>query len=190
MSEPTATHVDGVPVQNMAAHLNTVESNSVQVLPASFYPSRLSHASHRRKEDGIRALLPLESRPGLISLLVGKPNSETFPITSMQFNIRDPTSPIGEATMQLTEEELDVGLQYTFTNGLPALREWIFGLQERLHGRRKGEGWTITIGAGSQDMIFKGVNALMDPGDTVLIEAPVYAGTLTIFHALDAEMIG
>ena len=50
---------------------------------------------------------------------------------------------------------LHIGLQYTFTNGLPALREWIIGLQERLHGRRKGEGWTVTIGAGSQDMIFK-----------------------------------
>ena len=73
----------------------------------------------------------------------------------MQFSIRDPISPGSEVSMQLTDEELHIGLQYTFTNGLPALREWIIGLQERTHGRHKGEGWTVTIGAGSQDMIFK-----------------------------------
>ncbi|KAH9831639.1 PLP-dependent transferase [Rhodofomes roseus] len=189
MSGATTTHVDGVPFQDSVTHSDTAPGSSLQVLPASFYASRLSHASLRRREDGIRALLPLESRPGLISLLAGKPNSETFPITSLQFNIRDPFTPNGETTMQLSEEELNIGLQYTLTSGLPDLREWIFGLQERLHGRRKGEGWTVTVGAGSQDMIFKGVNALMNPGDAILVETPVYAGTLTIFQALDAEMI-
>ena len=57
--------------------------------------------------------------------------------------------------LQLTDEELHIGLQYSLTNGLPALREWMFELQERIHGRHKGEGWTISIGAGATDMIFK-----------------------------------
>ena len=73
----------------------------------------------------------------------------------MQFNIRDPGSSGGDVSMQLTDQELHIGMQYTFTNGLPALREWIIGLQEHFHSRHKGEGWTVTIGAGSQDMIFK-----------------------------------
>ncbi|KAH9928352.1 pyridoxal phosphate-dependent transferase [Fomitopsis serialis] len=119
----------------------------------------------------------------------GETNSETFPITSMQFNIRDPLQPPnGEATMRLIEEELSVGSSTPLATAcLPAGVD--FGLQEHLHGRRKGEGWTVTIGAGSQDMIYKGVNALMNPGDVVLVEAPVYAGVLTIFHELNAEIL-
>ena len=69
------------------------------------------------------------------------------------------------------------------------------GLQERSHGRKSGEGWRLTIGNGSQDLIFKvkrsqilarsivlnpdpfrqAVNALVNPGDSVLVESPVYA---------------
>ncbi|EPT01700.1 hypothetical protein FOMPIDRAFT_1036169 [Fomitopsis schrenkii] len=189
MAGSTSTHVESVPDDIVTQPNGVKDSIAAKVLPPSFYRSRLSHAALRRRQDGIRALLPLESRPGVISLLAGKPNSETFPITSMKFNIRDPVSPNDEVPIQLTDEELHIGLQYTFTNGLPALREWIIGLQERLHGRHKGEGWNVTIGAGSQDMIFKGVNALLNPGDAVLVETPVYAGTLTILQNLDAEMI-
>lgn len=70
--------------------------------------------------------------------------------------MRDPISSSSEdVKMELTEEELQYGLQYSPTNGLPDLREWIFGLQAYLHGRQKGEGWTVSVGAGSQDLIYK-----------------------------------
>lgn len=99
-------------------------------------------------------MFPLENRPGLISLLAGKPNAETFPITSLQFTMRDPAA--GEdVKMELTPDELQHGLQYTPTNGLPELREWVLGLQAFQHNRYQGEGWTVSVGAGSQDLIFK-----------------------------------
>jgi hypothetical protein len=37
--------------------------------------------------------MPLESKPGLISMLAGKPNSSTFPFTSIQLTARSPTDP-------------------------------------------------------------------------------------------------
>ena len=46
-------------------------------------------------------------------------------------------------------------MQYGPTAGLPSLQEWIYGLQEKMHGRKKGEGWRVTIGGGSQDVIYK-----------------------------------
>ena len=109
-------------------------------------------------EITVRSLFPLEERPGVISLLAGKPNNATFPITSLQFTTRDPSAPSGSApgiNIELTEDELAVALQYSATAGLPELRDWVYALQEFSHGRRKGEGWQTSIGAGSQDLIFK-----------------------------------
>lgn len=163
-------------------------SETLNILPAAFYEARLSEAAKRIPEDGIRAMFPLENRPGLISLLAGKPNAETFPITSLQFTMRDPAA--GEdVKMELTPDELQHGLQYTPTNGLPELREWVFGLQEFQHNRYKGEGWTVSVGAGSQDLIFKAASALLNPGDAVLVEAPAYAGTIAILGLVGCEHI-
>jgi tryptophan aminotransferase len=103
----------------------------------------------------VRAVLHLEQTPGLISLLAGKPHSSTFPFTSFNFSVRDPIDPQKEVPVQLTPEELQLGLQYSPGKGIPALLEWLYGLQEVAQGRKKDEGWEITIGNGSQDLIYK-----------------------------------
>lgn len=51
------------------------------------YEDYLSTISRRRKPSAIRALQPLLSIPGMISLGGGMPNPKTFPITSLQFTI-------------------------------------------------------------------------------------------------------
>lgn len=103
----------------------------------------------------VRSLLPLESRPGLLSLLAGKPNVTTFPFTSMSFTTRSPSAPSQDIELSLTNDELAIGLQYGLTAGLDDLITWVYGLQELAHGRKKGEGWRTSIGAGSQDLIYK-----------------------------------
>lgn len=100
-------------------------------------------------------MLHLEQTPGLISLLAGKPHSSTFPITSLTFTLRDPIDPSVETPIHLTQAELDEGLQYGPTTGIPPLTEWVYGLQKAAHGRDKGEGWSVTIGNGAQDLIYK-----------------------------------
>ncbi|KAI8969505.1 PLP-dependent transferase [Trametes punicea] len=161
---------------------------SSRILPRAFYEPFMSESSKRRIEDPIRALLPLEDAPGVISLLVGKPNADTFPITSLQFGLRDPVTG-KETSIALSEQELAKGLQYSSTPGIQELLDWLVGLQEYSHGRKRGEGWGLCFGTGSSDLIYKAVNALLNPGDTALIEAPVYAGVLPVFHATGCEMI-
>ncbi|KAI1796868.1 PLP-dependent transferase [Ganoderma leucocontextum] len=164
-------------------------SFSLRVLQKTFYEPFISKSSKRRIEDPIRALLPLEdSRPGLISLLAGKPNADTFPITSLHFTLRDPVSN-EEVPVALTEAELARSLQYSASKGIPELLDWLIGLQEYSHGRKRDEGWDLTFGTGSSDLIYKAVNALLNPGDVALIEAPVYAGVIPVFHATGCEMI-
>ena len=142
----------------------------------------------------VRGLYPLESRPGLISLLAGKPNSTTFPLTSIELTSRSPTDPAHEIKTAISGATLAEGLQYGPTAGLPSLIDWVYGLQERVHGRKKGEGWRVSIGSGSQDVIYKAcsplrpavgshklgplvqaVMAMVNPGEPVLVESPVYA---------------
>ncbi|KAI0663886.1 PLP-dependent transferase [Cubamyces menziesii] len=159
-----------------------------RILSKDFYEPFMSQLSRRRIEDPIRALLPLEDRPGVISLLAGKPNAETFPITAMQFTLRDPVTN-EEVVVPLTEQELARGLQYGSSAGLPDLNDWLIGLQEHSHGRKRGEGWGLCFGTGSSDLIYKVCNALLDPGDVAMIEAPVYAGVVPMFHNTGCTMI-
>lgn len=91
----------------------------------------------------------------MISLLAGKPNAATFPLTSIKLTSRSPTDPSKEIETEINGKALAEGLQYGPTAGLPSLIEWVTGLQEREHGRKKGEGWRVSVGGGSQDVIYK-----------------------------------
>lgn len=108
--------------------------------------------------------MPLETSPGVISLLVGKPNTAGFPIKSLSFTSQDPNDPSKDIEVDLTPEELDLGLQYSPTAGIPQLVDWLYKLQEVCHGRKQGEGWKLSIGNGSQDLMYKVMSRLyVDP---------------------------
>lgn len=57
--------------------------------------------------------------------------------------------------MTIDGVDLAQSLQYGPTDGNQELREWLYGLQEKAHGRKRGEGWRISVGSGSQDLIYK-----------------------------------
>lgn len=154
-------------------------------LPAEYYDKWLSDTAKMRKPNAIRSLFALERRPGMISLLAGKPNPTTFPFVSFNMIARSAEDPSQNITHLFEGEELEEGLQYGETEGLPVLLEWLYGLQELSHDKVKGEGeWGITVGNGAQDVIYKAANAILDPGDVILVESPVYAGVIPIFETL------
>ncbi|EIW84422.1 PLP-dependent transferase [Coniophora puteana RWD-64-598 SS2] len=171
-------------------------------LPDSFYQPFLSDAAKIRKPSPIHVLVPLESTPGVISLMAGKPNGDMFPFRSFKFTIAPTTLPNyaeslvsgaplpgEEVEVELSGDTLRDGLQYGPTEGLPKLHEWYYGLQERYHGRKRDESWILTLGSGSQDLIFKAANSVLNPGDVVLIEAPAYGGVIPIFQNLQCEFV-
>ncbi|KAF9037710.1 PLP-dependent transferase [Panaeolus papilionaceus] len=177
---------DGTQAQNTS---NNDSAATVKALPASFYADFLSTLAKERKPSPIRTLYPLEKTPGLVSLLAGKPNAKTFPFTSVSVNARSPTDADKETTLIIKGDELTTALQYGDTTGFKSLVDWITGLQEFSHGRKRGEGWRVSIGSGSQDLIFKAVLALLNDGDAVLVESPVYAGVIPMFSSLHCEQI-
>ncbi|EJD49564.1 TdiD protein [Auricularia subglabra TFB-10046 SS5] len=156
------------------------------------YSNFLSTLSKSRKQNPIRGLLHLELEPGVISLLAGKPNPTTFPITGISFKARSPLSPGGaeEEDFELTPRQVSTALQYNFVAGVPDMVNWVTELQSHEHKQPVDPArWTVTIGSGGQDLIYKAFLALVNPGDPVLVEAPVYAGVIPIFQSLGCPAV-
>ena len=133
----------------------------------------------------VRGLLVLESTPGMLSLLAGKPAEQTFPITSISINVRSPTSPSEEVTLKIDSEggRISEALQYGRTNGQADLSAWLLAMQKHYHGRSEHPSWKLSVGAGSQDLLYKAFLALSNPGDSVLIEV---SGIIASFDDLSS----
>jgi len=130
-------------------------------------------------------LLSLEAKPGMLSMLAGKPNPSTFPFDHITVGIKNPAASFDSASstteITLNDAELAEALQYGPTAGMPALVEWLMKLTEEVHCTRQpsqkqgGEGgWRVSLGSGSQDLLYKVFYALLNPGDTIIVEGPTY----------------
>ena len=88
---------------------------------------------------------------------MGKPNPETFPFTSFSFTVRTPSADGTDSEREVTlkNKDLEEALQYGPTPGLPRLIKWLLELQEKVHERVLGEDWTLTCGAGGQELLYK-----------------------------------
>ncbi|KII84441.1 hypothetical protein PLICRDRAFT_118253, partial [Plicaturopsis crispa FD-325 SS-3] len=107
----------------------------------------------------------------------------------LSFTARSPSDPDNDVSLTVPSQDLADGLQYSATAGIPGLVDWIYGLLEISHGRKKGEGWRVSVGSGSQDLIYKAVMAMVNDGDSVLVESPVYAGVIPMFQTLHCDQI-
>jgi 2-aminoadipate transaminase len=117
------------------------------------------------------------SPPGVLSMTGGFPNPSTFP-----------SDELGELTARLLRDDAAVALQYTPVAGLGSVREYLMDRQEWLQGRRP-ELAELIVTSGGMDCIALMCQALIDPGDTVAVEAPSYLGALMAFGAAEAEVV-
>jgi tryptophan aminotransferase len=146
--------VEFLPAEYYTRFLSSLAKERKQS-PSEFHPLISSFLTNPPTHSSVRSLIPLESRPGLISLRAGQPNASTFPITSLTFTANSPHDSSEQKTLTISPELLATGLQYGATAGLKGLCEWFEGLQEKAHGRSRGEGWRVSVGTGSQDVIYK-----------------------------------
>lgn len=134
------------------------------------HESFLTAKSKRRKPSPIRALQPLVSQPGMISLGGGMPNTETFPFASLQLNLKSGKQ------LTLDTDRLHEALQYSPTPGLPSLLAALRRLQLREHTSSRESDFDITVTTGSQDGLSKAFDMLLEEDDTLLLESPTYSG--------------
>ncbi|KAF8300129.1 PLP-dependent transferase [Clavulina sp. PMI_390] len=188
LKQAVVTHNDGLPIATERLDA-PVPSAPAAAFPPEFYEPFFSAHSKTWSAGAIRGVMIHENKPGMLSLLAGKPNSSTFPITSLSMKIKSPVPPFTETTIELEQDKLDEALQYGPLIGQGDLVNQLFDLQLAFHGRKRDPSWRISIGAGGQDVIYKIITTLTDPGDVVLCEAPTWAGILPALRSSMAELV-
>ncbi len=135
-----------------------------------------ARTAHMRAST-IREMLKVTLQPDVISFGGGLPAPELFP-----------TEAIAQCTREVMEEYGARALQYTVTDGIPEMREWV---AQRLT-RRLGspfDAHQIIIVNGSQQGLDLLAKILVDPGDHVVMENPSYLGAIHAFDAYQARYL-
>ncbi|XP_027960173.1 kynurenine/alpha-aminoadipate aminotransferase, mitochondrial [Eumetopias jubatus] len=155
------------------------------------YARFLTATSAARKPSPIRVVTETWNRApkSVISLASGSPNPNTFPFTTAVITTKN-GKPI-----QFDEEMMKRALQYSQSAGIPELLSWLKQLQVKLHNpptinypASQGQ-MDICITSGSQDGLCKVFEMMVNPGDNVLLNEPVYSGTLQALKPLGCNII-
>ena len=82
-----------------------------------------------------------------------------------------------------------MALQYSATEGLASVRDYVSGRLESLEGRAPGAG-ELMITSGGIDCMELVAKSYVDPGDVVVVEAPTYLGGIMAFRGYEADVRG
>src|SRR5580692_9002286 len=126
----------------------------------------------------ITAILSLAGATDVITFSGGFPDPATFP--------RDV---LGEIAAKLIATDVAVALQYSPTEGLPGLRDYVAGRLASLQGLRPAEG-ELMITSGGIDCMELIAKSMVDTGDVVVVEAPTYLGAIMAFRGYEADLRG
>ena len=128
------------------------------------------------RSSAMRDLMEITTRPEVISLAGGLPDTTTFP----------PESFAAQMT-RIAQESAAEALQYGPTEGFARTKEVIAEVMGA-EGMNPDTDDVIVTTGGQQalDLISK---ALLDPGDVIVAEGPSYPGALNVFSSYEAESI-
>ena len=126
----------------------------------------------------ITAILSLAGATDVITFSGGFPDPATFP--------RDV---LGEIAAKLIATDVAVALQYSPTEGLPGLRDYVAGRLASQQGRRPAAG-ELMITSGGIDCMELIAKSMVDTGDVVVVEAPTYLGAIMAFRGYEADLRG
>ena len=128
--------------------------------------------------SAIRELFKLLGKPGIISFAGGFPDSAMFDIEGIR-----------EASQQALTEEPGPSLQYGATEGYHPLREQLveFMSSKGIQGLDLNQ---LIVTTGSQQALDLVGKTLLEPGDTVLVEAPTFLATIQCFRLYGPKVLG
>jgi 2-aminoadipate transaminase len=129
------------------------------------------------KASSIREILKIIQSSDVISLAGGMPDPITFPAEELN-----------RITVEILQKDSARALQYSSTEGLVKLREFLFNWLQLDHQKFNID--NIVITSGSQQGLDLVSKAFLDPGDVVIVELPSYLAALNAFKSYGAEMIG
>jgi 2-aminoadipate transaminase len=142
---------------------------------ADFAPA-FARRTRLRGGDELTTILA-GSPPGVLSMTGGFPNPATFP-----------TDELDEIAARLVRDDAAVALQYAPCAGIASVREYLIERQEQVQARRP-EHAELIVTSGGMECIALMCQALIDPGDTIAVEAPSYLGALMAFGGAEADVV-
>ncbi|MGK3942489.1 PLP-dependent aminotransferase family protein [Streptomyces caeruleatus] len=124
----------------------------------------------------VRDILAVTARPEVINFAGGLPAPELFDAEG-----------IAQAYRAVLDEVPQRALQYSTTEGEPVLRE---ALAQRMSARGPAtDADDVLVTTGSQQALSLLATALIEPGDTVLVESPCYLAALQAFRFAGARVV-
>lgn len=124
----------------------------------------------------IREILKVTAQPDVISFAGGLPAPELFPVEEIR-----------RAADTVLTQHGSRALQYSQSEGVPPLREWIAGEMVRRGIRARAEDVLVTNG--SQQVLDLAGKLFLDPGDVVLTENPTYLAAIQAFQTFEARFV-
>jgi 2-aminoadipate transaminase len=128
------------------------------------------------RSSAMRDMMSLTERPDVISLAGGLPETRTFP-----------PELYAKLMSEVAAESTARALQYGPTEGMACTVECIVEVMAQ-------EGTTVDpdevlVTTGGQQVIDLMCKSLIDPGDTIVAEAPTYPGAVPTFDAYQANVV-
>jgi 2-aminoadipate transaminase len=142
------------------------------------WDTRLARRTHALGGSEITAILSLAGASDVITFTGGFPEPATFPADTL-----------ADIAARLIAEEPGVALQYSATEGLASMREYVSGRLAAQQGRAPGAG-ELMITSGGIDCLELLAKSYLDPGDAVVVEAPTYLGGIMAFRGYEADVRG
>ena len=128
---------------------------------------RLASRTAGLRSSAIRDLLKLTEMSDMLSLAGGLPTPDSFPLPDLR---READRLLGEYGPKV--------VQYSATDGVLDLRQWIADTYTRSLGRTVAVEGEILVTHGSQQALDLLAKVLVDPGDVVVSESPAYLGAV------------
>ena len=124
----------------------------------------------------LEGIVDLAAAPGVVSFAGGIPDPELFDL-----------APVTEAYDWVLTHQGRRALQYGVSEGETELREQA---ARRLSRTLPTDASQIRVTSGSQEGLFVIAQAMLEPGDVVLVESPTYLAAVQAFAVHGARMVG
>lgn len=136
---------------------------------------RLARRFNQVKSSPVRDILAVVGRDDVISFAGGVPDASLFALDDF-----------AEAYRWVLAEQGKRALQYAGTQGEPELLQ---ALAARMSRQLPTTSSQLQVTSGSQEGIFLAGQALIDPGDVVLVEQPTYLAAVQAFQLCEARLV-
>ncbi len=130
------------------------------------------------KPSAIREIFKYAADPEVVSLSAGNPSPDAFPAKAIE-----------EISAKVLAEDPIKVLQYSVSEGYMPLRQHLMEYMQKEHNTGS-ENDDILITTGAQQIMDLCTKALVNEGETVIVEAPSFIGSLNTFRSYNAKLVG